>query len=139
MLTKELFPLLTIVDVGYNNIDGEGALYLANRLLRQLYTLNMNKNLIADMGAIALAKRLPHSNITTLYLCSNHIGVRGAKALANGLPKGLKQFAISWNKIGVLGAKALINKLPKELRFLHISGNAIGDSGALALAKKKAS
>eukprot|EP00928_Gymnodinium_smaydae_P052572 TRINITY_DN3656_c1_g3_i2.p1 TRINITY_DN3656_c1_g3~~TRINITY_DN3656_c1_g3_i2.p1 ORF type:complete len:721 (+),score=90.34 TRINITY_DN3656_c1_g3_i2:133-2163(+) len=102
---------------------------------------------VGDVGAEAVASLLrgPASSgsVRELVLSANHIGDRGAQALASVLDTtcdGLERLVLDRNRIGRKGAEAIAKRLPRsEIRELvlgsHLGGNpSIGDAGAAAIA-----
>ena len=119
---------------------------LAANLPASLVVLNLN---LLNCGcwnasAEALAEKLPADlNRLTLVLGGNgvrtsHIEWRGARALAQNLPRSLTQLSLHFGecRFGDAGAQALAEKLPSGLTelslFLHDTG--MGEYGARALA-----
>ena len=102
--------------------------------------LNLNRNMIGNVGAASLAKAFPTMpNLEALGLNSNQIGDEGAEALARGLASlpNLQHLHLDSNQIGDGGVEALakvFHSLP-ELRQLWLSYNNIGDVGAQGMAK----
>lgn len=76
--------VLTELDLGYNDLTGEGVGLLAEALhLRNLRRLDISCNPLGDAGAAALA-RFP--SLTDLRAWVGEIGDAGAKTLASGGP-----------------------------------------------------
>ena len=88
-------------------------------------------------GAQALAKVLPDTSITTLYLGLNLIGDARAQALADALPKtSITSLSLKSNQIGAAGAQALAKVLPDtSITSLNLGNNQIRNAGAQALAE----
>ena len=115
-----------------------------------LNSLHINSRSIGDSGAKAIFSGLKNQNVRenlrfynfgclhTLRLCTNLIGIDGAKALANALEACtcLISLDLSNNEIGGDGAKAIIDVLSAcmSLNSLNLSSNSICDSSTEAFA-----
>eukprot|EP00941_MAST-03F_sp_MAST-3F-sp1_P002553 g2553.t1 len=92
-LAKSLSGNVTLrnCELSYNEINAEGALSLADALIKNkesdLQTLKLWGNSIRDRGAEAfsVALQLPHCMIQVLNIGNNQIGNRGGRSLAAGL------------------------------------------------------
>ena len=102
---------LTALELGGNRILTLGACAIAKILPHtQIEVLFLNDNSIRDMAALALAKALPHTQLKALFLRGNLISDWGAKALAAAIPRSkLVELSLSNNPIGLEGARALID------------------------------
>jgi len=101
-------------------------------------SLNLNNNVVGDLGAIAIAGALKENTaLTTLELDSNNIGARGATALAEALKVNthLSTLWLEGNSIGDVGATAIAAALTVNtaLTTLDMYYNFVGDAGATAL------
>ena len=99
-----------------------------------------SRNVIPAAGAAALTECLKGcTNLQTLDVQSNNIGLDGATALAEGLKSctNLQTLILRRNNIGSDGATALAEGLKScsNLQTLHLSDNNIGSDGATALAE----
>ena len=102
--------------------------------------LDLSKNSISDIGAIALAQALHHnSTLKELNLSHNNLSDAGATALAQALHHNstLKELNLSHNNISDAGAIALAQALHHNstLKELNLSHNNLSDAGATALAQ----
>jgi len=99
-----------------------------------LETLDLNRNLIGDAGACALAEALPRA-LTALKLANNSIGDAGSRALSKALPRALKELDLGNNLIGAAGMRALAEALPRApaLKELILDGDPIGAAAKTAL------
>eukprot|EP00450_Noctiluca_scintillans_P022917 CAMPEP_0194522028 /NCGR_PEP_ID=MMETSP0253-20130528/56482_1 /TAXON_ID=2966 /ORGANISM="Noctiluca scintillans" /LENGTH=343 /DNA_ID=CAMNT_0039366431 /DNA_START=120 /DNA_END=1151 /DNA_ORIENTATION=- len=98
--------------------------------------LNLNGNIIGNLGARALADILPECDrLEGLSLCRNRIGDVGVSALAKKLPhSSLSMLELWMNEIGDVGACALARAVRKSrLVYLYIPGNELTEKGKRAL------
>merc|ERR1719162_2537521 len=70
---------------------------------------------LKDEGVKALCTALPQMNLATLQINRNYITVRGARVLADTLPKcqQLDTLFLTSNPLGAAGAEALVAALPQ--------------------------
>jgi Ran GTPase-activating protein (RanGAP) involved in mRNA processing and transport len=116
------------VDLSNNNMGPAGATLLAKTRapIKGLYLSNNNLN---DEGAIEIAN-VSSNDLGTIILEHNHIGDRGASALAH---LNVRLMELSNNDISDVGAAALATNTAIE--DLRLGYNDIGDEGAAALAR----
>jgi Ran GTPase-activating protein (RanGAP) involved in mRNA processing and transport len=101
---SESLEVLCLVDCC---VSAQGAVHIAEALAtnKNLRRLNLNRNLIGDVGLTALADMLPHKSLTSLS--ANENGITDASMGCAGLT---------------------------QIQELHLKRNAITDRGALAFA-----
>eukprot|EP00871_Galdieria_phlegrea_P000505 jgi/Galph1/1455/GphlegSOOS_G141.1 len=128
---------LTNLNIGFNNIDTEGAKYLSEALRENttLTGLNIGWNNIGTEGAKYLSEALrENTTLTILDIDGNNIGTEGAKYLSGALRENttLTTLDINHTCIGTEGAEYLSKALRENttLTTLDISYNNIGTEGA---------
>jgi Leucine Rich repeat len=91
-----------------------------------------------DTAQVAVALMDRTTRVQTLCLQHNHIGVEGARDIAEALRKNstLKVLLLDYNNVGNDGAKAMAKALRSNstLQKLGLSNNSVGDDGTTALA-----
>jgi len=135
------YPHLVSLNLYGNNIDDDGARYIADALKvnHSLEELNLRDNKISADGAkqIAYALKVNHS-LKSLNLGNNKIGDEGAKQIADALKDNhsLEELNLSENKIGANVAKQIADalKVNHSLKTWNLYGNNIGDEGAKQIA-----
>jgi uncharacterized protein (TIGR02996 family) len=136
LLAYEGIAKLTTLDLGYNNLGDEGAIYLADSPhLARLRTLGLSVNHIGNEGARAIADSPYLTQLTTLYLRHNNIRPAGARAIAAS-PHFVNLIMLDlWdNGIGDEGLAALARSpYLTNLITLDLGHNNIGDAGAAIL------
>eukprot|EP00871_Galdieria_phlegrea_P004616 jgi/Galph1/5155/GphlegSOOS_G3753.1 len=133
---------LTNLNIGFNNIDTEGAKYLSEALRENttLTGLNIGWNNIGTEGAKYLSEALrENTTLTILDIDGNNIGTEGAKYLSGALRENttLTTLDINHTCIGTEGAEYLSKALRENttLTTLDISYNNIGTEGAKYLSE----
>jgi uncharacterized protein (TIGR02996 family) len=113
LLAYEGIAKLTTLDLGYNNLGDEGAIYLADSPhLARLRTLGLSVNHIGNEGARAIADSPYLTQLTTLYLRHNNIGDAGAAILIGAtLPLPAKSYALR-----TIGHKMLADQVERNAR-----------------------
>ena len=116
--------------------DTEAAI-LASKMLSQsshLQVLNLFRNRLSNDGTKELVRGLQTHSLSSLTLASNHIGLEGARSIAEFLTRNtsLVELNLSWNYIGAEGALALSSAVTinSSLRILELGANKLGDEGA---------
>lgn len=108
----------------------------SSRLSRQLTGLDLSECHLTDGDAVEIARTFPHlTNLTWLSLRRNHIGPRGARALAESpYLRNLRHLDLSHNDVDDDGAFALARAehLASPV-VLDVSGNDISPAGMAAL------
>ncbi len=104
--------LLTL-NLGWNGITHQGIDALAYAIHRRktaLRVLSLPENEAGDSGAQALAFSISSGGLIELNLWDNHIGMKGAVALADAIAKNktLKVVDMKKNWIGVAGRNAMM-------------------------------
>lgn len=127
--------------LNFNGIDDNGVHNLINGLEdRYLQHLHLNGNKITSLGCSIIAKFICSSNVESIYLNYNWIGVGvgveydGLKDISNTLKfnTNLKNLALSNNNISDNGVELLTENLieNRNLKYLNLSGNRISNIGA---------
>lgn len=130
-MLKENNTLLEL-DLSCNNIDDEGAEYLADMLLvnKTLQYVNLNGNNIGDKGVRSIsASLLVNSSIKVIILSGNKISDEGAKYLADllAINRSLQKIDLRSNEIDEYGWGAALLadalKCNQSIRTLHLPEN----------------
>ena len=106
---------------------------------RDLEALDLGFNGIHDAGAEAIARVLegPNTQLTSLYLSGNCIGLHGIEQLSRALEKNrcLRVLYLSGNSLRVAEVEPLATMLRRNhgLQSLYLGSNKIGDEGLMAL------
>jgi Ran GTPase-activating protein (RanGAP) involved in mRNA processing and transport len=142
------------LNLDFQNVGDEGAQWACEAMAtnRQIRTISLRGNRVADVGAAHLAQAIsrPSLPITLLDLVGNRIGDEGAAALAKVLGVGgsaegrnssghgsITELRLGNNRIGNQGAAALGEGLASNevLVGIDLTGNKIGDEGFVALGR----
>lgn len=116
---------------------GATALSSALHHCYSLHTLNLSRNQLGSIGALAIAQKLYSSSISILNLGSNSIGSEAMCEFTKHLPlASLKQLKLSNVDMGDQGFLALCNVLPqcRGLEVLEVSSNGLTQASAQELA-----
>lgn len=133
---------LVHLDLGRNKMGPEGLKGLATalRVNSSLLTLMLDHNRLPPSSIQNLGNVLQdpsHQNLTVLDLSHNHLGVEGAKVLAQMLKKNtsLTYLYVGYNNLESQGLKALSPALEINFSLTHLclESNNIGKNGAHAL------
>jgi len=129
---------LTYLGLYRNEIDDRSVFLLADSpSITSLTDLNLRANRVLQKGCCALAESPNFSNLRRLNLgeCKNHVGTRGARALARSrYITHLQMLEIGENGIGNQGVAALASSANfADLRELYLWESNIGDHGVAAL------
>jgi hypothetical protein len=146
LIAANFMPVVTILDLGHNNIGDEGAIAIveALKVTAVLTKLELYGNNIGVDGAKAIAEALKvNAVMTELELCGNKIGDEGAEAIAEALKVNavLTELQLGGNTIGDEGAIAIaealkVNAVLTELSLWnHLWNDNIGPEGAIAIAE----
>ncbi|KAH9245968.1 hypothetical protein BASA81_016509 [Batrachochytrium salamandrivorans] len=127
------------LELANTSISDRGATALASALHHcyNLHTLNLSRNQVGSLGALAIARKLSNSSISVLNLGGNPIGPEAMCEFAKHLPlASLKQLKLNNVGMGDQGFLALCNVLPQchGLEVLEISSNELSQASAQALA-----
>ena len=124
---------LTVLKLGYNNLENYGACQLADgiRQHESLQSLDLGFNNIGDEGCIALANALQSAAssscppLRTLYLAGNLIGQDGAMSLADAIRRGscLQKLYLTGNRLGAEGVCAITEAIEESERRLADGAN----------------
>jgi hypothetical protein len=100
-----------------------------------VHTLDLSENDIGIEGAIALAQHLQGTNVHTLDLWDNNMGSEGAIVLIQHLKRSkVHTLGLGRNKIGTKGAAGLAKHLQAtKVHTLDLWDNSIGVEGVIAL------
>jgi len=119
------------------------------KLCKTLKRLDMRKCKLTDDEIELLAEALIEGakggmkKLSSLRLCDNSVGDRGAVAIAKAMPflPNLSELGLNNNKVGALGAGALAEAFPTtpKVEELQLHENKLEVDGALALCKGLAS
>jgi Ran GTPase-activating protein (RanGAP) involved in mRNA processing and transport len=119
---------LTELDLSYNSLLDEGAIFLAETL--RLQTLPHLKDLalinceISDDGFVALVSALEENEtLETIVLNDNDFSVRGYLSLASSLPniKGLRKMKFSWTTCDPSAMPALLEGFRKNISLHKVN------------------
>ncbi|KAI2652311.1 Dynein regulatory complex subunit 5 [Labeo rohita] len=115
---EELSVVYGVFRIHRSKVDDEKCCVLVSQLLDHpsLQELNFSHNHIGDRGARAIAKLLNRSQLKSLVVCNNQIRGPGAQALAHALSKNttLMSLNLRLNRIGDEGGQALAQALVKN-------------------------
>jgi len=94
------------------------------QLLPGLHTLSLRKNKITSVGAMAIFTRIwesGKSNLSSLCLDGNEIGIEGAMSLSQALPmmKSLKTLSVSDNPLSDIGVYYILRALLNHKRSAY--------------------
>lgn len=133
--------------IGALSVDGclpgdAGLAMLTEHVLRTppplLAHLDLRRNGLADVGALAEALRTNALGVRVLDLRWNAIGAKGGGALATALStnSALAELRLGWNGLKDRGARAIGEALASNdaLATLDLEHNSIKDRGALGIA-----
>lgn len=107
---------LTVLKLGYNNLENEGALILASGIAQHesLESLDLGFNNIGDEGCCAIARAVRSPPLHTLYLAGNLFQEDGATAIADLIRRGkssLRKLYLTGNRLGPDGVKAITDAI----------------------------
>jgi Ran GTPase-activating protein (RanGAP) involved in mRNA processing and transport len=97
-----VYPLLTHLRLGRNNITDNSAQYVAELFSgnRRLILLELEHNSLTSQGVIVLAQAVPHSNLKYFYIGNNRqVNDACGEALRNMIQKSTELLAISLDNI----------------------------------------
>jgi Leucine-rich repeat (LRR) protein len=117
------------LDLGFNDIGPESALFDALAYLMNLRTLRLANNKLRPSGCALLYPLLVgprRDNRSMLYqlsildLASNEVGDEGVKVLASSGLAHLSQLILSDNGIGDIGVKPLVGRVLRSCLFVFV-------------------
>ncbi|KAL0241017.1 hypothetical protein GEMRC1_006253 [Eukaryota sp. GEM-RC1] len=134
---------ITKINLAYNSIDGENAIFLSDALKinSTIKILNLEGNSsIGSRGAAALAEAfLVNTTLTEINLVGNLVRAEGALLLSEALKVNsvISKINLRHNFICDEGAIALADllKVNHSITEINLASNSIGDEGVLALAE----
>lgn len=124
---------ITSLSLDNNEISNGNFIYFLKDN-KNMSSLNLGNNSLRDSGVEQIAKMLPYTHLTELYLNGNMINATGVKYLADSLygNKILSTLSLSWNNIyrqesgKYDGIEEIANiLLYTNLKCLHIEGNKL--------------
>jgi len=110
---------LTVLKLGYNNLENEGAMILASGIAQHesLESLDLGFNNIGDEGCCAIARAVRSPPLHTLYLAGNLFQEDGASAIADLIRRGkssLRKLYLTGNRLGPDGVKAITDAIVEQ-------------------------
>ena len=126
---------LVSLSMEMSNLYAEGTAAIIDHLPDSMKTLKLGLNWIGSEATTGIFSRLASSNLISLDLQKNLIGI-GTTELARNLPNSIRTLNISSNNIGIYGCEALSSRFHdlNNLSTLDIGGNKIGSEGARVIA-----
>ncbi|KAL0213267.1 hypothetical protein RCL1_006893 [Eukaryota sp. TZLM3-RCL] len=134
-------PQLESLDLSKVGLDGRHAVAIAEVLSgnKRLVRLNLGNNKLRNEGSTAIARIIKTTEIKTLHLEHNGLGIQAgieiAEALANN--QHLTKLALGYNQLRGRGVAAVCTALKTNttLTALDVANCSIGNDGAFALAE----
>ena len=109
---------LTVLKLGYNNLENEGAVILAAGIAQHdsLESLDLGFNNIGDEGCCAIARAVRSPPLHTLYLAGNLFQEDGALAIADLIrgQSSLRKLYLTGNRLGPEGVKAISEAIVEQ-------------------------
>lgn len=121
---------VTRLELWQNQLENDAVMALMQRPLRQLATLWLGHNLIADDGVIAICKAFRTiPSLTDLFLDDNRITGKGVECLVNHihcLPQ-MRRIGLHTNRISDKPMKSLVRKLNDfdSFQFVFLKNNPV--------------